>query len=135
MDNKSSLAATPAIAAAAISIEQKQAVNATATGAQQPGFKRVDSVMTDSNAPSTAMDSGVRVLGRDEWKRAAATLAEAFAEDDTMSYFLDTPAHEHWTKEQKWNLHAKTMEYITYAHLLKGQVLSVGPNYECISLW
>ena len=27
------------------------------------------------------------------------------------------------------------MEYITYAHLLKGLVVSAGANYECVALW
>ena len=82
-----------------------------------------------------ADDSGVRVLGLDEYKQAAACLAEAFADDHTIWYFIDTPDRAHWTREQKWELHVKSLEYITYAHLLKGLVVSAGPNYDCVALW
>lgn len=104
-------------------------------------FKRVDSVMAPDTqtaaaaATTTTGGEGVRVLELHEWKEAAASLAEAFAEDHTCTYFLSTPDTEHWSKEQKWEIHVKMMEYITYAHLLKGLVVSAGPNYECVALW
>jgi GNAT superfamily N-acetyltransferase len=50
-------------------------------------------------------------------------------------YFVDTPDHATWTEKQKWDLHVKIMEYITYAHLLKGLVVSAGLNYDCVALW
>lgn len=117
------------IAAAAISVVGKEpAIN----GKAGPGtFTRVDSAMENDAAAS----SGVRILGLHEWKEAALSLAEAFAEDHSCMYFLDTPDTVHWTKEQKWDLHVKMMEYITYGHLLKGLVVSAGPNYDCVGLW
>ncbi|EME78289.1 uncharacterized protein MYCFIDRAFT_100980, partial [Pseudocercospora fijiensis CIRAD86] len=77
----------------------------------------------------------VRVLTLSEYKEAAYSLAEAFKEDHTTIYFTDTPDRAEWTDEQKWQLHLKMMEYITYAHLLKGLVVSAGPNYDCVGLW
>lgn len=94
-------------------------------------FKRVDSVTMDDSSSS----NGVRVLALHEWKEAAASLAEAFAEDHSSMYFLETPDTAHWTQEQKWEMHVSMMEYITYAHLLKGLVVSMGPNYDCVGLW
>ncbi|EMC91870.1 hypothetical protein BAUCODRAFT_79349 [Baudoinia panamericana UAMH 10762] len=79
--------------------------------------------------------SGVRVLGLHEWREAAVTLAEAFAEDHTCEYFLNTPDTVHWTKEQKWEVHLSMMQYIVYAHLLSGLVVSAGPDYVCVALW
>jgi len=80
-------------------------------------------------------DSEIRVLGVDEYKEAALCLAEAFKEDHTTEYFVDTPDREHWTEEQKWDLHLSMMEYITYAHCLKGLVTTVGPDYGAVALW
>jgi hypothetical protein len=50
-------------------------------------------------------------------------------------YFINTPDREHWSKEQKWDLHVQILEYITYAHCLKGLVLTAGENYGCVALW
>jgi hypothetical protein len=80
-------------------------------------------------------DPDVRVLQLHEWKAAAYSLAQAFKEDHTCVYFTRTPDRAHWTEQQIWDLHLKMMEYITYAHLLKGLVVSAGPNYDCIALW
>ena len=88
----------------------------------------------DTSGGATTSDD-VRVVRLDEYKQAALALAEAFAEDDVAMYFIDTPDREHWTKEQKWNLHVEILEYVTYAHLLKGLVLTAGENYGCIALW
>ena len=89
----------------------------------------IDSVMNESDG------SNARVLGLHEWREAARSIAEAFREDEVSRYFLDTPDRSEWTEEQKWDLHVRIMEYITYAHLLKGLVVSAGPNYDCIALW
>ena len=83
----------------------------------------------------TAVAGNVRVLELHEWKEAALALAEAFSEDHSCMYFLETPDTAHWTKQQQWDLHLKMMEYITYAHLLKGLVVSAGPHYDCIGLF
>ncbi|KAF2772737.1 hypothetical protein EJ03DRAFT_324292 [Teratosphaeria nubilosa] len=109
-------------------------------------FARVDSVTSvkdegvsarsQDTVATAASDSGnVRVLGLHEWKNAAASLAESFWEDHSSRYFIDTPDRADWTEEQKWSLHVKIMEYITYAHLLKGLVVCAGPSYDCIGLW
>jgi hypothetical protein len=88
--------------------------------------------------PATAavpvLADGVRLVTVDEYKQAAACLAEAFAEDDVARYFIDVPDREHWTDEEKWALHVEIMEYITYAHILKGLVTTVG-DFEAVALW
>ncbi|KAL1303502.1 hypothetical protein AAFC00_006878 [Neodothiora populina] len=89
-------------------------------------------------APSTTTARGgnlVRRVTLSEYKQAALCLAEAFADDDVCRYFTHTPDSEHWSEAQKWKLHVEIMEYITYAHILKGLVLTVGPNYGCVALW
>ncbi|KAF9694393.1 hypothetical protein EKO04_007385 [Ascochyta lentis] len=88
--------------------------------------------------PATAavpvLADGVRLVTVDEYKQAAACLAEAFAEDDVARYFIDVPDREHWTDEEKWALHVEIMEYLTYAHILKGLVTTVG-DFEAVALW
>lgn len=86
---------------------------------------------------AAAADSAdaVRVLTVADYKPAAYSIALAFWEDHSSRYFIDTPDRAHWTEKQKWDLHLKMMEYITYAHLLKGLVVSAGKNYDCVALW
>lgn len=114
--------------------------------AEKPALSmdRVDSVMrsditttaTGSTTPVVpASGDGVRILQLHEWKQAAASLAESFRQDEVSRYFLDTPDRAHWSEEQKWELHVKIMEFITYAHLLKGRVVCAGPDYDCVALW
>lgn len=76
----------------------------------------------------------VRVVTTAEYKQAAACLAEAFNQDDVVRYFVDVPDRAHWTEEQKWALHVEILEYVTYAHILKGLVTTVG-NFEAVALW
>lgn len=97
---------------------------------------------TDAAAGGTAAaaavaggDDTVRLVTVAEYKQAALCLAEAFADDDVARYFTHTPDREHWTEAQRWKLHVEIMEYITYAHILKGLVLAVGPDYGCVALW
>jgi len=80
------------------------------------------------------LTDGVRVVTAAEYKQAAACLAEAFSEDDVARYFIDVPDREHWTEEEKWALHVEILEYITYAHILKGLVTTVG-DFEGVALW
>ena len=80
------------------------------------------------------LTDGVRVVTAAEYKQAALCLAEAFAEDDVVMYFINVPDREHWTAEQKWALHVEILEYITYAHILKGLVTTVG-DFEAVALW
>ncbi|KAL2356750.1 hypothetical protein BJ546DRAFT_832006, partial [Cryomyces antarcticus] len=77
----------------------------------------------------------VRLIAPEEYKEAAQCLAEAFAEDDVARYFVDTPDRAHWSEAQKWDLHVSILEYVTYAHILKGMALTVGPDYGCVALW
>src|SRR3954468_15619679 len=77
----------------------------------------------------------VRRVTLPEYKQAALALAEAFAEDDVCRYFTHTPDRQHWSEAQKWKLHVEIMEYITYAHILKGLVLTIGQGYGCVALW
>lgn len=78
--------------------------------------------------------NGVRVVSAAEYKQAAACLAEAFGEDDVARYFIDVPDREHWTEAEKWALHVEILEYVTYAHILKGLVTTVG-DFEAVALW
>lgn len=86
-------------------------------------------------AKSGVSGDEVRVLTLADYKEAALSLAEAFKEDHTSTYFTHTPDRAHWTEQQRWDLHVKIMEYIVYAHLLKGLVVSAGPNYDAVALW
>lgn len=80
------------------------------------------------------LTDGVRVVTAAEYKQAAECLAQAFGQDDVARYFIDVPDREHWTEEQKWALHVEILEYITYAHILKGLVTTVG-DFEAVALW
>lgn len=90
-----------------------------------------------ATVPAAAVESvdGVRRVTPAEYKAAAQCLAEAFADDDVARYFTHTPDREHWTEEQRWELHVSILEYIVYAHILKGVALTVGPDYGCVALW
>lgn len=80
------------------------------------------------------LTDGVRVVTAAEYQQAAACLAEAFGQDEVVRYFVDVPDREHWTEEEKWALHVEILEYITYAHILKGLVTTVG-DFEAVALW
>jgi hypothetical protein len=80
------------------------------------------------------LPEGVRVVRLDEYKQAAACLAEAFAEDDVARYFIDVPDRPRWTAQEKWDLHVEILEYVTYAHILKGLVTTVG-DFDAVALW
>ncbi|KAF2143677.1 uncharacterized protein K452DRAFT_160893 [Aplosporella prunicola CBS 121167] len=83
----------------------------------------------------TQVHDQVRIVPTSEYKAAAFALAEAFADDDVSRYFVDTPDRAHWSAEQKWDLHLAIMEYMTYAHCLKGLVTTIGPDYDGVALW
>ena len=76
-----------------------------------------------------------RVVGKQEYKEAAASLARAFKDDDVAMYFIETDDVPHWTPEEKWDLHLYLMECLVYAHILKGLVTAIGPEYDCVALW
>ncbi|TGZ77381.1 hypothetical protein EX30DRAFT_344164 [Ascodesmis nigricans] len=77
----------------------------------------------------------VRIVGVDEYKQAALTLAEAFYDDDVAFFFLDVPDNGGKTREQLWPLHLEILEYIVLAHIYNGLVLSIGENHEGVALW
>jgi len=82
-----------------------------------------------------AAQDQVRVLRLDEYKEAAITLAHAFKQDWVAMYVINVPDREHWTEEQKWELHVAVMEYLVYATILNGVATTVGPNYGAVALW
>lgn len=93
-----------------------------------------EKVATSANI-KTVLPDGVRVLAPHEYKEAAACLAEAFKSDHVVRYAIDTPDRLHMSEEERYALHTAGMEYVVYAHILQGLVLSVGENYDCVALW
>lgn len=96
------------------------------------------SVPHEVKLPKTLGDGDsdeVRVVTPAEYKSAAATLAAAFASDAVARYFTHTPDTAAWSESRKWDLHVHILEYIVYAHLLKGLVVSAGANHGCVALW
>jgi len=77
----------------------------------------------------------IRIVDPSEYKEAAVCLAEAFADDKVVRYPIDTPDRESWSEADKYALHCCAMEYITYAHCVKGLVTTIGPNFDCVALW
>jgi GNAT superfamily N-acetyltransferase len=86
-----------------------------------------------SSSPS-AMDE-VRVIGIAEYDQAARCLAEAFATDPLARYFVDTDDMAAYSEEYKFKLHTDILRYITAAHVYKGIVTTIGPNYDAVALW
>ena len=86
-------------------------------------------------ATATGRDSAIHIVNISEYKEAAASLAEAFHEDNVVRYPIDTPDRAHWTEEERFNLHRQAFEYITYAHCLNGLVTTIGEDYGCVALW
>lgn len=80
-------------------------------------------------------NNSIRVVAPHEYLKAAECLAEAFKDDHVVRYAVDTPDRDHWTEQEKYDLHRQMMEYVTYAHCLKGLVTTVGPDFDCVALW
>ena len=80
------------------------------------------------------LPDGVRVVSLGEYKLAAACLAEAFAEDEVVRYPIDVPDREVWSEEERWGLHVEILEYVVYAHVMKGLVTVAG-EWEAVALW
>ncbi|ERF68678.1 hypothetical protein EPUS_05739 [Endocarpon pusillum Z07020] len=89
----------------------------------------------DRVSAATPLESQIRVVPPSEYKAAAQCLAEAFVEDLVIRYPIDTPDRAHWTEDQRFTLHRQALEYITYAHCVKGLVTTVGDDYGCVALW
>ena len=70
-----------------------------------------------------------------EYVQAAESLAKAFVKDESARYMIDTEdKHEALTGEL-YKLHFDMMKYITAAHIMKGLVTTVGPNFDAVALW
>lgn len=80
-------------------------------------------------------DWEIRIVSPSEYKEAAASIAEAFRDDHVVRYPIDTPDRAHWSEEDRFNLHRELLEYVTYAHCLRGLVTTIGENYGCVALW
>ncbi|KAF1919652.1 hypothetical protein BDU57DRAFT_440446 [Ampelomyces quisqualis] len=112
--------------------EPKSAMKTTAIKINDvPASFRIFKQKPAATVPPLA--DGVRVVTAAEYEQAAACLAEAFGEDDVARYFIDVPDRDHWTEAEKWDLHVEIMEYVTYAHILKGLVTTVG-DFEAVAL-
>lgn len=117
-------------------VEPKAAMNpANRQGNVVPtSIKILQQKPASAAVPFPQSHDGVRVVTAAEYKEAALCLAEAFAEDDVARYFIDVPDRAHWTAREKWNLHVEILEYVTYAHILKGLVTTVG-DFGAVALW
>jgi len=74
----------------------------------------------------------VKKVGLEDYKRAAATLAEAFIVDPVTLYFCRHPLT--LSKDEVQRRNEDMMEYITYAHILNGQVYQIG-DFGAVALW
>lgn len=102
---------------------------------QNPALNPSTSTANHGAATSSNSHDQIRVLRIDEYKAAALSLAESFKDDHTTEYFCNTPDTAHWTEQQRWDLHLSMMEYITYAHCLKGLATTIGEDYGAVALW
>lgn len=106
-------------------------------------MQKINSAITIKSMPVTVPspkimtmpDNQVRQVGICEYKAAALSLAQAFKDDEVAMYFIETDESKHWTREEKWDLHLSIMEYLVHAHILKGLVTTIGPNYDAVALW
>lgn len=96
---------------------------------------RIESASIMTPKAVSGFDDEVRVVKKHEYRQAALCLAKAFKDDDVAMYFVETGDADHWTWQQKWDLHVSILEYLVYAHILKGLVTTIGPNYDCVALW
>ena len=104
----------------------------------------IQSILTENTKPimdepakvTDVPNDRVRIVGINEYKKAAQCLAESFLNDAVAQYFLHTDdgGFKGWTPETRV-LHNRIYEYITYAHCLKGLVTTIGPDYDSVALW
>lgn len=121
------------VATATLVEPKKPAMSTLKVASSKPGFVVSKTGIERAHAPHTG--DQIRIVEPCEYKEAAAALAEAFKDDHTMRYIVDVPDRQEWTSEQKWDLHVEVLEYITYAHCLKGMVTTIGENFGCVALW
>ena len=98
-------------------------------------IESMPSMSQASSSSHAASTNEVRKLDKSEYKQAALCLADAFAKDDVIMYFVKTGDRPKWTPEDEWKLHVHIMECIVYAHCMKGSAYVIGPNYDCVALW
>lgn len=80
-------------------------------------------------------EEAVRIIGMSECKEVALSLSHAFATDDLACYLLGSDDMAGLSAEDKWRLHVDIFNYIVAAHLLRGEVHVIGPEYEGVALW
>ena len=76
-----------------------------------------------------------RTATMSECKEVGLSLAHSFAADDLSQYLVDADDMSHLSHEEKWRLHLDMMTYITAAHLMKGIVTTIGPEYDSVAVW
>ncbi|KAK7423482.1 hypothetical protein QQZ08_009051 [Neonectria magnoliae] len=87
-----------------------------------------------SLVPPTWEDT-VRVVSIDECAEAGRSLAHSFATDAMSRYVLDGDDMAGYSDEYKWKLHVDIMTYMVAAHVYKGVVTAIGPDYDAVALW
>jgi len=132
--SKPSMNGTTSSATAATSKNQEDMKTAAAEAGNAKPAATAAATGSFANASANANDR-VRAVHISEYKAAALCLAEAFADDEVARYFVDVPDRDWWTAEQRWALHVKILEYITYAHCMRGLVTTVGEGYGAVALW
>lgn len=92
-------------------------------------------VLEKTRSLSSTSSEEVRTISISEYEQAAQCLSEAFAVDEVSRYFVDTPDMLTWSEEEKYKLHCDIMRYLTAAHVYKGVVTTIGPDYDAVALW
>jgi len=70
-----------------------------------------------------------------EAKRAGASLAECFSNDEVARYYLQVTECERPLTAHEAKLNLRIYECLTAAHCYSGLVISAGPGLDCVSLW
>jgi hypothetical protein len=81
-------------------------------------------------APSAA----ISLVSMNEYKEAAACLAEAFRNDHVVRYVVDTPDMEGYSEGHKYKLHTKVFEYLVALYVMKGLAITIGEDYSSVAL-
>ncbi|KAI9801738.1 MAG: hypothetical protein M1825_003110 [Sarcosagium campestre] len=88
-----------------------------------------------SQFPSKPLANGVRAVTMAEYKQAAACLAAAFKDDDVVRYPVYTGDTAEQSADAKWQLHVAILECMVIAHIHKGLVTTVGPDFNSVAIW
>ncbi|KAI9865282.1 MAG: hypothetical protein M1824_003436 [Vezdaea acicularis] len=95
----------------------------------------MDKPSLKTSIKATSMEPLVREVTKPEYHAAAVTLAEAFVKDHVIRYVIDTPDMATCTEAKKYALHTEVFDYIVAAHIQRGLVTTVGPNYAGVAIW